>query len=216
MDEQKARFDALLKETDLLRSEALLCIGNVRRLTGFVTSIAGAGIPLLAALLNIGPTSDIQIATLADLNQQIIENAIIVQMVMICISMTCVAFLIIYIGLFMQIFTIAQYFREYLSVEINDLVAQPSNKNAPVLNWENWLKASRSKTTFNVGDFELAIEPILMITFSSVYAGLACYVSYISTNAKITYSISGLIFVLCFLCLLKFIRILNGAVDTDG
>ncbi|WP_317056635.1 hypothetical protein [Roseovarius rhodophyticola] len=201
----------MIKEAELLRTEALQCIGNVRRLTGFVTSVAGAGIPLLAALLNIGPTSDVKISTLSELNTQIIENAIIVQMVMVSISITCVCFLMIYTGVFTQIFVIAKYFREYLSIEINKIVTQPDDGITPVFHWEDWLQKSRKHSGFKVGDIELAIEPLMMTAFSVIYAGLACYVSYISTNAWITYSISGVVGFLCLASLVKFFRTLSGS-----
>lgn len=213
MNEKQARFDALLKEADLLRAETLLCIGHVRRMTGFVTSIAGAGIPLLAAILNIGSGAEkMSIGSIADLNKVIMLNSIVVQSITLSISITCLAFLRIYLGIFMQIFTIAEYFRDHLIGEINKLVLIDEN-NQKVFYWEQWLRSSRSKNNFNVGDFDLAIEPYLMVGFSLMYALLACYVSYISTNAFITYTISAAIFIISMLSIRKFIKILDGSVQ---
>lgn len=212
MDQLQARYDALIKEAELLRAEVLLCISNVRRITGFVASIAGAGIPLLAALINVGPTSEapVSIATMEQLNDAILTNAVIVQMVTISIAVVCTAFLLTYVGIFMQIFMIARYFREHLTIEINALVAQ-STDGRPVFYWENFLTGSRSRRGLNVGDLELAIEPVLMATFSVGYALVASYVSYFSTNAMITHSIAVFVLIACLYSIIRIVLVLIGA-----
>ncbi len=215
MDIQKARLDTLIKEAELLRAESLLCIGNVRRMTGFVTSIAGAGIPLLAAILNIG-NSKTTIFDLESLTNIILQNAALIQIITLCIAFTCVAFFRIYLGIFLQIFMIAKYMRDIISTKITKILNDSdSSEILPYLDffyWEKWLKNSRNENKHNVGDVDLAIEPMLMATYSISYAGISCYVAYLKNNTCIVYFLSGFVLLACLISLKKYYDILKGAV----
>jgi|GEM_PF-3970133 len=202
-------FQAYLKEAEFLRSEALQCIDVVRRITVFATSIAGAALPILAGLIT-PKDGTLTITTFDQFLKAISANHLLVQFVCLGVSLTSFALLRIYLGSFLQIFNFARYFREYLVPALNDHIG--AGQHAQVMHWENWLKANRNASKLNVGDADLAAEPILMSLYCILYAAMFAVVGYYSNTFPATSIIISLvIFLLVGLTISKFRNVLADA-----
>jgi hypothetical protein len=207
LDSDQARFESFLKEAEFLRTETLQCIALVRRMTGYVTSIAGAGLPVLATILNIGPDSNRGISNFSDLKSAMAENSVLVEIVAISIAFTALIFLRIYMGIFTQIFIIARYMREHLRPELQKLTG---GTESSVFMWEDWLATLRKSKRFNVGDIDLALEPVLIALYSCLYASLFLYTSLISHGSDIeNFGLATAVVALAIYSVYQFTRILK-------
>ena len=164
-----------MKEIELLRAESLQCIGTIRRLTIFVTSIAGAGVPLLAAVLKLGPNSATTIGSEFQLEQAIAENSIVLQIICVSIAAACTAFIHLYLGIFRQIFILAAYIRDRVAPKINDLAGFSHTDDGGLFQWEAYLTKNRAQKSMNIGDIDISTELLLMTLYSLTYVASAIY-----------------------------------------
>jgi hypothetical protein len=202
-------FDALIKEAEFIRNEALLCIENVRKMAIYSTYIAGFALPIIAGLLSVkeGPSG---ISSVGSLLQAAEKNLLVIQFVCLGVSLTCLAFLRIYVGNFLQIFTFAKYFRDHLTPAINRHAGNPDTE---LFHWENWLKKHRSKSAFFIGDSDLAAEPILISLYVLAYGAGFVAIGHFGGSFPISSLVIGA-FILLFILLtyLKFRMTLRRAV----
>ena len=167
--QDRLRFDALLKEAELVRNESLLCIDKIRRLAIIAVGISGASLPIIASLLtdNISDDTSNNAVSLA---QRLEQNAIIIQFLCFGISGVCAAILQIYVGIFKQIFSFAKYQRQVISPNLNQLVG---NNGPKIFQWEIWLQSERQMKTRVVGDLDLMVEPYLIAFCALIFVGAA-------------------------------------------
>ena len=203
-------FQALLKEAEFLRSETLLCIDYVRKLTIYSTSIAGFTLPVIGSFIGIKEESISLMSPMSIVNA-IEKNHLIIQFICLGSSLTCVAFLRIYLGVFMQIFTFAKYFRVHISPYANEKFG---NGDGKIFYWEDWLKTHRKKKSLFIGDIDLAVEPILMSLYILLYGAIAVFIGWYFQSFPITSYIVGLsILLIIENTIMKFIRILKDSTD---
>lgn len=164
-----------MKEIELLRAESLQCIGTIRRLTIFVTSIAGAGVPLIAAVLKLGPNSATTIGSEIQLEQAITENSIVLQIICLSIATACTAFMHLYLGIFRQIFILAAYIRDRVAPKINEIAGFSHSDDDDLFQWEAYLTQNRARKAMNIGDIDISTELFLMAIYSLFYAAIAIY-----------------------------------------
>lgn len=198
--DQRLVFEAHVKEAEFLRAESLVCIEHVRRLAIYSTSIAGFALPVLAGLLDFGDGVD-TISSFAEVVAALEERHVILQFLCLGVSLTCLAFLRIYVGSFTQIFTFAKYFRDYLVPSINALLGSPEKQ---VFHWENWLGDNRRDNSFFVGDADLSAEPVLIALYVTVYMAAAVFIS-IYFKSFVVFTVVAAIFA-ALLVLQTFIR----------
>lgn len=206
-DSTRLIFEAHVKEAEFLRAEALTCIEHVRRLAIYSTTIAGFAVPVLAGLIDFGDAAEVD--SIADFLALLTERHFVIQFVCLGVSLTCLAFLRIYVGSFSQIFTFARYFRDYLVPALNRQAGAPAQE---VFHWENWLKGNRAARTFSVGDADLAAEPVLIATYVVVYGALFVFISlYFQSFVVFSLTIGGLILLLLAISFWRFHSVLQGA-----
>lgn len=119
-EQEKLRFEALLKEAELVRDESLLCIDKIRKLAIIAVGISGASLPIIASLLTNNLSDDTPNNGVS-LAQRFEQNSIIIQFLCFGISAVCAAILQIYVGIFKQIFSFAKYQRQVISPNLNQL-----------------------------------------------------------------------------------------------
>jgi hypothetical protein len=199
-------YDALVQEAGFLRAEALQCIQHVRHLAVQSTYIAGFALPVIAGLVGVDASQPAD-AVAVPLTSK--ATFVVVQFICLGVSLTSLAFLRIYVGSFLQIFTFARYFRHHLIPGVKRVVAYP---NLELFHWENWLKQHRSKKAAFVGDADLGAEPVLIGLYTLLYGGAFLAIS-IWQNSFVIPSVIvaigiGLLTVMTFE---KFLRILRDA-----
>ena len=200
-------FDALIKEAEFIRSEALSCIENVRKLAVNSTYIAGFALPIVASMLSIkeGSTGIYSVETLVDaLN----KNLLLIQFVCLGVSLVCLAFLRIYVGNFLQIL-LSRLFQRTFDASNNSTV---NNTDIKLFHWENWLKDHRSKKSLFIGDADLAAEPILIGLYVLTYGAAFVAMGYFANSFPISSMITGgIILITVILTYMKFIMVLRDA-----
>ena len=172
-EQDKLKFEALLKEAELVRDESLLCIDKIRKLAIIAVGVSGASLPIIASLLTINISDDIP-NNAANLVQRLEQNSIIIQFLCFGIGAVCAAILQIYVGIFKQIFSFAAYQRQVISPNLNQLVG---NNDPKVFQWEIWLQSERQMQTRVVGDSDLMAEPYLIALCAFIFVGAGIVLS---------------------------------------
>lgn len=199
-------YDALVKEAGFLRDEVLQCIQHVRHLAVQSTYIAGFALPVVAGLIGADASRD-NVSAGMPLNTEIV--LIVVQFIFLGVSLTSLAFLRIYVGSFLQIFTFAKYFRQHLIPAIQKVANRP---DIELFHWENWLKSHRAKKAAFIGDADLAAEPILIGLYTLVYGAGFITMSVRQNYLMIpSFVIGAVVMILLSMTFLKFLKILRDA-----
>lgn len=203
-------FEALIKEAQFIRDEALLCIETVRKLAVYSTYIAGFALPVVAGLISASDQG-VKISNANELMSAVQKNLIIIQFVCLAVSLSCVAFLRIYVGSFLQIFNFARYFRQHLTPEIEKVV---SYEQAKLFHWEKWLQEQRKRRLLAVGDSDLAAEPILIALYSLAYGAAFAALGYFGGSFPY---VSLILFIGIVIIILssfaKFVSVLRSSVN---